>query len=177
MRSCECGCGVRVKIRFACGHNKRLSKIIPTDQRFWKMVNKSGDCWTWLGTKKPTGYGSFKPLHEKTIGAHRYSWWLHFGVIPKGLHVLHRCDNPSCVNPSHLFLGTARENMADKLAKGRQPRGSVCSFSKLDELKVKEIRILYSIDKTLSYKALAKRFGVSYSAIHRCVKGHDWKHV
>lgn len=76
-------------------------------------------CWEWLGARANGGYGLFAVQNPRRITAHRYSWELHNGPIPAGMHVLHHCDNPPCVNPAHLFLGTASDNMRDMLAKGR----------------------------------------------------------
>lgn len=101
-------------------------------RRFWRYVSNAtpSECWEWTGTrsttrKAKTGYGCIgvrEPGVNGTMqhrGAHRVSWVLHYGEIPEGLCVLHRCDNPGCVNPEHLYLGTQRDNMADKVAKGR----------------------------------------------------------
>ncbi len=81
--------------------------------RFWDKVDKSGKCWIWRGSKLKTGYGRFH-FAGKTITAHRISWMLAHGSIEEGMHVLHKCDNPPCVNPDHLYIGTHTQNMQDK---------------------------------------------------------------
>ena len=86
--------------------------------RFWDRVDKSGDCWPWIGSRQVNGYGHVRS-QNRSLYAHRVAWTLANGPIPPGLWVLHRCDNPPCVNPSHLFLGTARDNTLDSIAKGR----------------------------------------------------------
>lgn len=93
----------------------------PPDVRFWKHVRKTESCWIWTGGTI-TGYGQFHPTDTRVMKAHRFSWELHYGPIPAGLWVLHRCDTPPCVRPDHLFLGTHADNMADARAKGRLRR-------------------------------------------------------
>ena len=91
------------------------------EERFFDKVHKTSSCWIWTGSKNRKGYGqmSFGRRGTKPVQAHRASWCIHFVYLPKGLWVLHRCDNPSCVNPRHLFLGTAQDNTDDMFRKGR----------------------------------------------------------
>jgi hypothetical protein len=89
------------------------------EQRFWPRVRKSTGCWEWTGGRyKSGGYGQFKASVGQ-VRAHRFSWELHNGPIPDGMWVLHRCDNPPCVRPEHLYLGTVRENVRDMIERGR----------------------------------------------------------
>lgn len=88
------------------------------EERFWSKVDKSGDCWVWIASTSSKGYGKFwfRNWHWR---AHRVSWILANGEIPEGMHILHECDNPPCVNPDHLTSGTQLDNMKDKVQKGR----------------------------------------------------------
>ena len=133
--------------------------------RFWSKVNKAGDdeCWEWTGGCR-NGYGRFVLRWCQTY-AHRISWELAFGEIPKGLCALHKCDNPPCVNPKHLFLGTKKDNTDDMIKKGRHVvlYGEETWNCKLTDAQVVEIRRRYGrlgIDGETS-GALAKEFGIS----------------
>lgn len=103
-----------------------MLSVTPRDAaRFWAKVAKSPDadgCWLWIASTSHNGYGFFK-FHNRQLKAHRFIYEWTIGVIPEGLHVLHRCDTPACVNPAHLFLGTHRDNMRDMHEKGRAASG------------------------------------------------------
>ena len=106
------------------GNNRRRkSTAKPIANRFWPKVQKSDGCWLWTGAIKSNGYGHIGSEgpggYLKVRTTHRVSWELHFGPIPAGLLVLHRCDVRNCVRPDHLFLGTHTDNMLDCIAKGR----------------------------------------------------------
>lgn len=102
-----------------------VAHLIPMDERFWRHVDKRGpdECWEWTGQRKHRPgyhYGVLRrPRKGAPFYAHRYSVMLHFGMFDRRLNVLHRCDNPPCVNPAHLYLGTQRDNVRDMLNRGR----------------------------------------------------------
>lgn len=147
-------------------------------ERFWLKVEKSDGCWVWTRKKHVAGYGLFK-LDGSMIRAHRFAWEIVNGPIPPGLHVCHHCDNPPCVRPDHLFLGTPKDNAADKVAKGRHrcgpPRVGQVTTSKLTEDGVREARRRHAAGE--SYRVLAGYYGVSLDTIRDAVRGFSWKHV
>lgn len=153
---------------------------IPIEERFWTMVRKTKHCWEWTGQRLPRGYGLIKRNRSHPLGrnayAHRISWEIHCGPIPDGKFVLHRCDNPSCVNPAHLFLGGNKENMADCAQKGRVRgctkmnwRGERSPRAKLTDKAVRDI-----MTGKQSLAALASKYGVSKGTIWKVRKGYTW---
>ena len=133
---------------------------------FWDRADRSGGpdaCWPWLGDLDGKGYGR-APLGRRatSMAAHRRAFEIVNGPIPVGMEVCHRCDNPQCVRPDHLFLGTHAENMADMAAKGRSPRGVRNAHARLGWSDVQEIR-----GSVESNWVVAKRFGVTTNYVRR----------
>lgn len=137
---------------------------------FWSKVkiNDLFDCWTWTGSKLCSGYGMVK-WDGMPQPAHRVSWQIVFGDIPEGFCVCHRCDNPVCVNPAHLFLGTHTDNMRDMVQKGR------CGTAKLTLANIVAIRKLRSENWELA--DIASKFSVTPESIGRIVNRETWKHI
>lgn len=136
-------------------------------------------CWNWNGVKDEDGYGRiYQSLNGKHIYhmAHRASYFIHFGIPESGILICHRCDNPSCVNPEHLFCGTPMDNMNDRDSKGRQMKGVRHWCCKLDEEKVIAIRELYS-SGIHTHESLSNMFGVYKTAIGKIVNRQRWKHI
>lgn len=104
---------------------RNAARVVPLAERFWRRVDKSGPCWIWTGAQGHHGYGRIGiGGHDgPTVLAHRVAWELSNGPVPEGLCVLHRCDNPPCVNPDHLFVGTQADNIRDCKEKGRMRNG------------------------------------------------------
>jgi HNH endonuclease/helix-turn-helix resolvase-like protein len=156
-------------VRYCSRICRSKARRVPIELRFWPKVNKTETCWLWLGSRAPEGYG-----HLNTVGkmklAHRVSWELCNGPIPDGICVLHKCDNPPCVRPDHLFLGTKLDNPTDRLIKGRLGR-----VTKLNEESVYSMWQLYQNGTSLG--ELAAQFNVNYSTIWRITHGHRWKHL
>lgn len=135
-------------------------------------------CWLWTGAAKENGYGAFS-FRGRCSYAHRVSFQMHHGPIPLGMHVCHRCDTPACVNPAHLFLGTAKENYADMRRKGRGKGPALGSAHtpacKLTAKQAKEI--IQQRRAGGSLKAIAARFSVSDSTVSMVARGKTWRDV
>jgi hypothetical protein len=159
--------------------------------RFWKYVDKTthpSGCWLWTGALTSTGYGQIG-MGSKTDGtrrphkAHRVAWELSRGKIPQGMSVLHHCDNPPCVNPDHLFIGTQKDNAQDMGRKGRAAvqrhpeiiRGERNANAVLTTADVLEIRRLKA--EGMGPTAIARQLGTSYSAVQGVFYGYTWKHL
>jgi hypothetical protein len=151
-------------------------------ERFWSKVRKiEGGCWEWIGGKNDEGYGKFNlNRNGGTVNAHRYSYQLNIGPIPKGMLVCHHCDNPSCVNPKHLFLGTAEDNAWDKENKnrGNHPAGSQCHLSKLAEKDITIIRNDIPMEEIIrKVNEFANHYNVATSTIYDILLRKTWKHL
>lgn len=135
--------------------------------RFWAKVDKSGDCWLWIGKLTSNGYGQFS-INRKMVRAHRVSWELHHDTIPSGMYVCHTCDNKLCVRPEHLFLGTPKDNMQDMLKKGRgrfvKVFGENNGNAKLTSSDVERIKALLATGHYL-HKEIAQMVGVHRSTV------------
>lgn len=192
---CQCGCGGKARITpmtnrrlghlaghpvlyIACHQNGGVRTLA---QAFWQWVTP-GDpdaCWEWQGGWRSSfGYGRFRHKGPQ-YSAHRVSYELHNGPIPDGLDVLHKCDNPPCCNPAHLFLGDDLANVRDKIAKGRANNrtnlGKPPATAKLSESDVAEILSLR--DSGLFQREIAKIFGVDRASISNVLSGKAWKWV
>lgn len=148
---------------------------------FWAQVSPEPNtgCWLWIGAYGTYGYGSFGrgKYTGGTSKAHRVAWFYTHGPIPDGMDLCHHCDNPPCVNPDHLFLGTQADNNADRDRKGRHKAlcGSSNGQAKLTERKVMEIRLWYAAK--VRQADLARVHGVNQTLIQRIVTGRVWRHV
>jgi hypothetical protein len=144
--------------------------VAPEAERFWSKVQKGDGCWHWIACTGGGGYGAFTPTgtHRHTT-AHRVAWRLTYDPIPKGQFVCHRCDNPRCCRPDHLFLGDAADNNQDRSRKGRHP------LAKLNPALVRDIRRRYAAGE--NQRQLAEAFGVSQATIACVTSGRLWKHV
>lgn len=177
---CRCDCGAKVgpfvshaltrgwRTSCGCGDKEELLWY------FWSRVRKVGACWEWQGTFDPKGYGLASILRRKHVFAHRLSFEMNVGD-PGRLCVLHRCDNPACVHPGHLFLGTRRENNEDRDRKGRAACGEGHWYAKMTKSEVRRMRELAA--QGVAGDVLATMFNLARSATYAIIRGESWKHV
>jgi hypothetical protein len=154
-------------------------RVMADDERFFLHVGIRGvdECWPWEGAKMKDGYGNFN-VGSKFVRAHRFCYEHFNGPIADGLHVCHKCDNPICVNPRHLFLGTRSDNMRDCIAKLRHRHGSRHSGAKLTPESVRYIRASYAgKGRGPTLKQVGDRFGVCSQTVLNVVNRKVWAHV
>lgn len=193
-RYCSRGCVPRerreTRVCVGCGKEftcwpsvKRLhcERSCPRTLEFWTHVDQTGDCWLWTGLRTELGYGRLT-INWRGMKAHRRAWELTYGPIPDGLDVCHRCDNPPCVRPEHLFLGTHPDNMADMARKGRagsakrpHPVGTASHLARLTDGDVIAIRAARRHGTSL--QVLAERYDVAQSTISAICLRHTWSHL
>jgi hypothetical protein len=178
---CKCDCGKEIKVRSGNLNNGNtttcgcwrgytsLSKAIS------KNSKKTGKCMEWTGAISSTGYGIFQ-FKNKIYSSRRAAYEVKNGKIPKGLFVCHRCGNKKCVNPKHLYAGTAKDNSNDEIEFGLIKKGEKHPNHKLTNENIRNIRELYS-KPIYGYGLLAKKFNVSRCTIARIIKKKSWKHI
>ena len=147
-----------------------------TQNDFWSRVQKTDNCWLWLGYPRTReGYGGYT-VSGKTYLSHRFAYLITHGELPDELQVCHTCDNPRCVNPAHLFLGTTLDNMRDRDRKGRRNAvGTKNGAARLTEQSVRDLRRRVSSGESIP--ALAREFGVLRGAVWNAVTRRTWRHV
>lgn len=151
----------------------------PLADRFWRHIRKSEGCWVWTGAHDQRGYGQMG-RDGKTVRSTRVAWELHHGPVPDGLWVLHRCDNPPCVRPDHLFLGTSRDNHNDMWKKGRGKTaripGELHPSAALSNTQARDLRARWAAGG-VTQTALAREYGTSLRVVNAIVRGRTYRDV
>lgn len=183
-------CDRKVKARGLCSshvrqfyYGKSLTKLHKTvEERFLEKIEKNNitNCWNWIAHKGKDGYGTFRYSKNRntTDRAHVFAYKHYIGPT-NNLYVLHKCDNRSCVNPEHLFLGTAKDNNVDMFKKGRanKARGSKAGASKLKEYQVEEIKELLKNPYHGQIREISIKYNISESQTARIKHNQNWKHI
>lgn len=155
---------------------KKYAKAFCSDQcRFLSYVEITDTCWLWTGGLKRRGYGKFSMIPIKSMPAHRASYILFKGEIPEGKCICHQCDNPRCVKPEHLWVGTTQENTQDMVNKGRSLRGEKQNLAKLTKEDVLKIRELGS-QGMVQWK-IGEMFNLTAGHVNNIIKRRAWQHV
>lgn len=185
---CQCDCGVLATVTHnslmkgctrSCGCLRRemlrRERGGPVAQRFEKYVmpEPNSGCHIWIGNRPDGRYGRFWVAGNGLL-AHRAAWQLFRGPIPDGLAVLHRCDNPPCVNPGHLFLGTFQDNSDDMLSKGRSAWGDRCWKARIDMEDAAGVIAMYEAGGSRQ-SDIAARFGLTQSTVSKIIRGDTWR--
>lgn len=152
-------------------------------EKFWSRADRSAGpdaCWPLTGSRQPRGYGHFYPASKVNLYAHRVAWEIANNAgVPAGFHVMHACDNPACVNPAHLSVGTHSDNMRDMIRKDRAaraaPAGEDHHNAKLTSEKV--VEIVRRAEAGDSQRTIARAFGVTRGTVQHVLKGRHWKSV
>lgn len=167
---------VRVCENSYCYNPKHL--LLTDIEKFWFQVNKTESCWNWKASKDGGGYGICVTHKYGRDKAHRISYKEFYGRIPEGMFVCHTCDNPACVNPQHLFLGTNQDNINDKVIKNRQSRlyGKANGRATMSKESVIALRDDYSSGK-YSYRDLVIKYGIKQTQVARIIKRESWSWV
>ena len=157
-----------------------IPKLLISDlMRFWSKVDCKGEdeCWLWIGCKNENSdgdYGRFS-INYKMYLSHRISYFIHYNKDPGSLLICHKCNNPPCINPKHLFLGNNSKNKKQSFSEGRSShKGILHPRAKLQESDIKEIR---NMKGKLNYRDVAKIFNISPKSIHNIWSGHSWSHL
>lgn len=145
------------------------------ETHFWLDTSIINDCWVWTCYRDKKGYGLLT-WNGRTRRAHHIAWILAYGSVPVGLQVLHKCDNPSCVKPSHLWLGTNADNVRDKMAKNRGCKGEHHGAARLTESDIEQIKTLYNVHMYLQ-KDIAAAYKIDRSHVSRIVNNKKWSYL
>jgi hypothetical protein len=183
------GCEKRSVSRGLCDmHRTRLKRYgdplfsikshASVEDRFWRQVRKTNNCWFWTGSPNGKGYGSINlgGRNKNTVFAHRFSYEIHKGPIPEGLVVMHSCDNPACVNPDHLSVGTHKDNTQDMVRKGRARGGSLKGEANCKALLTEE-KVRYIRGSKDTHASLARELQVSAVLIGKIRRRQLWRHL
>jgi hypothetical protein len=185
---CRCICGTEKPVLAnslivaqsrSCGCKKGellRPNLLPEVDRFWGRVEKADGCWLWNGSIHRSGYGLFAPRHHVQEWAHRYAYKITHGEIAPGLFVCHACDNPRCVRPEHLWLGSHQQNVTDMVQKGRAKDWSGLPSRKKGRITpeiVREMRRRWEEERTPFHK-LGEEYGISRTQASNIVHGRSW---